>query len=59
MGELDKLAFLALPGGKLIYILCVILHRSHYHPFVIDAYLFVIIVKMAICTLCKEEVLIL
>lgn len=54
MGELDKLAFLlALPGGGLIYILCVILHRSHYHPFVTDAYLFIIAVKMAICTLCK------
>lgn len=42
-------------GGKLIYILCVIPHRSHYHPFVTDAYPFIITVKMAICTLCKEE----
>lgn len=41
MGERDKWAFpLALPEGKLIYILCVILHRSHYHSFVTDAYLF-------------------
>ncbi len=59
MGERDKWAFpLALPEGKLIYILCVILHRSHYHSFVTDACLFIIVAEMAICTLCKEEVLI-
>lgn len=51
-GELDKWASPpVLPGGKLIYILCVILHRSHYPPFVTDAHVFIIIGKMVICSL--------